>query len=134
MKRNADITVQSRDTTYRAGGVIEQLADGVRITYQEPKELKMGTVTTTLTVRGGVAALSRTGAVRCALRFEEGKLHRSVYETYYGTFPTELRTHTLRAKMDGSGGLLDLHYTLAVGGAPDEHRLKILVRAKEEMK
>ena len=54
MKRNADITVQSRETTYRAGGVIEQLADGVRITYQEPKELKMGTVTTTLTVRGGV--------------------------------------------------------------------------------
>lgn len=134
MKRIADITVQSRETAYRASGVMEPLADGARITYQEPKSLGMGSVTTTLSVRGGVVTLSRSGSVRCALRFEEGKLHRSVYETYYGTFPTELKTHALRAKVDAHGGLVDLHYTLAVGGAPDEHRLKILVRAKEEIK
>ncbi|MBE7002985.1 MAG: DUF1934 domain-containing protein [Ruminococcaceae bacterium] len=134
MKHYADITVQSLETTYAARGVIEALEDGVRIVYQEPESLEMGEVTTTLTVRGGAAVLSRDGAVRCALRFEEGKVHRSVYETIYGTFPTELRTHALRAQLDARGGLLDLCYMLAIGGASDEHRLKILVRAKEEIK
>ncbi len=134
MKRNADIRVQSRDLTYRADGVIETLVDGVRITYREPPALNLGDVTTTLTVRGDVIVLSRAGSVRCALRFQEGKLCRSVYETYYGTFPAELRTQRLRAKMDGHGGVLELRYRLVIGGAPDEHVLKVLVRAKEEIK
>ncbi len=131
MKRNATITVKSRDTAYRAAGVIEELADGVRITYREPAELGLGEVTTTMTVRGGVAVLSRAGPVRCALRFEEGKLHRSVYETALGTFPTELKTHSLRAKLDGRGGVLELRYRLELGGAPDEHILKLMVRTED---
>ncbi len=130
MKRKAAITVQSRDTAYRADGVIEELADGVRITYREPPELRMGAVTTTMTVRGAVATLSRDGTVRCALRFEEGKLHRSVYATTLGTFQTELKTHSLRARMDGRGGVLELRYRLTIGGVQNEHVLKLLVRTE----
>ncbi len=132
MKREASITVQSRYVTYTARGFIEELPDGVRITYHEPPATKLGDVTTTMTVRGGVATLSRTGSVRCALRFEPGKRHRSVYENYYGTFQTELDTHSLRARMNGRGGILELSYRLKIGGAPDEHILKLLVRTEEK--
>ena len=41
-------------------------------------------------------------------------------------------THALRSKLDARGGLLDLRYTLTIGGAADEHRLKLLIRTEEE--
>ncbi len=132
MKQNADITVQSRETTYTVRGAMERLADGVRVTYQEPAALQMGGVMTTLAVYDGFAELTREGAVRCAFRFETGRPHASVYETPHGSFPAEVETHALRAKLGGHGGLVEIRYRLTIGGAPDEHRLKMLVRTKEE--
>lgn len=132
MERNADITVKSREASYTVRGVLTRTGDGVRIAYDEPPTLQMGGVATVLTVSGGVAELTRTGAVRCAFRFEEGKPHSSVYETPHGSFPAEIETRSLRMKLEAHGALIDLRYTLTIGGAPDEHRLKLLVREREE--
>ena len=132
MKRNADITVRSREKTYTVRGSVEQIEGGARVVYEEPAALRLGGVTTTLTVRGGAAELTRTGAVRCAFRFEAGRPHSSVYETPHGSFPAEVETHAVRARLNGRGGLVELRYRLTLGGAADEHRLTVLVRTKEE--
>ena len=132
MKQNADITVRGRGETYTARGAVEETEGGVRVVYEEPAALGMGSVTTTLTVHGGVVELARVGAVRCAFRFEAGKPHSSVYETPHGSFPAVVETHAVRARINGRGGLIELRYRLTIGGAADEHRLALLVRTKEE--
>ena len=132
MKRNAEITVRGGGETYTARGAVEEIEGGARVVYEEPGALGMGSVTTALTVRGAAAELTRVGAVRCAFRFEAGKPHRSVYETLHGSFPAEIETHAVRARIDGHGGLIELRYRLTLGGASEEHRLKILVRTKGE--
>ena len=132
MEQKVTITVKSRDAHYRARGVMERTGDTVRLTYAEPDSLELGAVTTALELWEGGAALTRSGAVRSAFRFAEGVPHRSVYETPYGSFPAEVVTHALRHRLDGRGGLIELRYTLTIGGAADEHRLKLLVRTEEK--
>ena len=132
MKRKANITVRGGEETYTARGAVEEIEGGVRVAYEEPAALGMGRVMTTLTVRGGIAELARAGAVRCAFRFEAGRPHSSVYETPHGSFPAVVETHAVRARIGGHGGLIELRYRLTLGGAADEHRLALLVRAEEE--
>ena len=132
MKRKAEITVRSREDTYTVRGAVEEIEGGARVVYEEPAALGMGGVTTALSVRGGVAELTRTGAVRCAFRFEAGKPHSAVYETAHGSFPAEIETRAVRARMDGRGGIIELRYRLTLGGAADEHRLRLLVRVRED--
>ena len=132
MKRNAEITVRGRGETYTARGTVEQIEGGARVVYEEPAALEMGGVITTLTVCGGAAELARVGAVRCVFRFEAGKPHSSIYETPHGSFPAVVETHAVRARISGRGGLIELRYRLTIGGAADEHRLRLLVRTEEE--
>lgn len=132
MKQNAEIAVRGGGEPYTARGTAERIEGGVRVVYEEPAALEMGGVTTTLTVRGGVAELTRAGAVRCAFRFEAGSPHSSVYETPHGRFPAEIETHAVRARLDARGGIIELRYRLALGGVADEHRLRLLVRTEEE--
>lgn len=132
MKRNVTITVRAAEAAYTVRGTMERGDFGTRIAYDEPAELGLAGVHTALELSDGCAALRRTGAVRSELRFEVGRPHHSVYETAHGSFPAEVVTHALRAKLDERGGLIDLRYTLTIGGAPDEHRLKILVRTERE--
>ena len=132
MKRNAEITVRGREETYTVRGAVEEIEGGARVVYEEPAALGLGGVTTTLTVRGSVAELARAGAVRCAFRFEAGKAHSSVYETPHGSFPAAVETHAVRARIDGRGGIIELRYRLTLGGAADEHRLRLLVRTEEK--
>ena len=132
MKRNAEITVRGGAEAYTARGAVEEIEGGVRVAYEEPAALGMGSVETALTVRGGVAGLTRTGAVRCAFRFEPGKPHHSVYETPHGSFPAEIETHSVRTRLGARGGIIELRYRLTLGGAADEYRLRLLVRREED--
>ena len=130
MERRATITIHGSDAAYTARGVWARTAEGWRLAYDEPAELELGAVTTALTLSEGLAVLTRTGAVRSEFRFTEGTPHTSVYETPHGSLPAEVVTHALRTKLGERGGLVELRYTLTIGGAADEHRLKILIRTE----
>ena len=132
MKRNAKITIHGRDAASVVRGTWERTAEGWRLAYDEPAETEMGAVRTELTLTDSAAALTRTGAVRSTFRFAAGAPHSSVYETPYGSFPAEVATHALRHRLDEGGGVIEIRYTLTIGGAADEHRLKILVRTEGE--
>ena len=132
MKRNAKITIHGKDAASIVRGTWERTAEGWRLAYDEPREAEMGAVRTELTLTESAAALTRTGAVRSTFRFAAGAPHSSVYETPYGSFPAEVATHALRHRLDEGGGVIEIRYTLTIGGAADEHRLKILVRTEGE--
>ncbi|MBR3560644.1 MAG: DUF1934 domain-containing protein [Oscillospiraceae bacterium] len=132
MKRNAKITIHGKDAAFVVRGTWERTAEGWRLAYDEPDASEMGAVRTELSLTDAGATLTRTGAVRSAFRFAEGAPHSSVYETRYGSFPAEVETHALRAKLGEDGGLIEIRYRLTIGGAADGYRLKILVRTEEE--
>ena len=132
MKRKAKITVHGKDAASVVHGTWERTAEGWRLAYDEPAETEMGAVRTELTLTESAAALTRTGAVRSTFRFAAGAPHSSVYETPCGSFPAEVATHALRHRLDEGGGVIEIRYTLTIGGAADEHRLKILVRTEGE--
>lgn len=141
MKRNAEMTVRARtdypdgareDMSYTAPGALEE-ADGVlRFAYDEPEAAGLGAVRTTLTLAETGAVLTRTGAVRGAFRFAEGAVHESLYETAHGAFSARVTTKKLRIRRDARGALAELRYTLELGGATGEHRLKLLIRTEDE--
>ncbi len=130
MKRNAKITIHGKDAASVVRGTWERTAEGWRLAYDEPGETEMGAVRTELTLTASAAELTRAGEVRSTFRFAEGAPHSSVYETRYGSFPAEVATHALRTKLGEDGGLIEIRYTLTIGGAADQHRLKILVRTE----
>ena len=142
MKRNATLSV-STHASYPDGGrdeirytvpaVAQLAAAGVRATYDEPDASEMGAVRTTLTLEPHTLTLTREGAVRCAFRFEEGVPHDSWYETGLGRFPARVTTHALRMKQSEHSSLVEARYTLELGGAAIEHRLKLLIRMEDEL-
>lgn len=131
MEQNAVITVRGKDAAYTVRGAWRPTADGWMLSYAEPAASGLGAVDTSLAIEGASAVLTRTGAVRSGFRFTEGAAHTSVYETPHGSFPAEVVTHALRTKLNGRGGLVELRYTLRIGGVADEHRLKIRIRTEE---
>ena len=132
MKRYAKITVHGKDTSYIVRGCWERTAEGWLLSYDEPEATEMGAVRTELAIASAAACLTRTGAVRSELRFDPRSPHEAFYETPYGTFPTVLVTHSLRTRLGERGGLFEARYRLSVGGAVDEHELRVLIRTEEE--
>ena len=132
MKRKARITIHGKDAAYVVRGTWERTAGGWLLAYDEPDSAGMGAVRTELAFSGGAARLTRAGAVRSEFRFDPRAPHASLYETADGSFPAEVVTHALRARLGERGGLFEARYTLTIGGAADEHALKIWIRTEEE--
>jgi len=132
MKKHAKITVHGKDTSYIVRGDWERTAEGWLLSYDEPEATEMGAVRTELAIAPGAARLTRVGAVRSDLRFDPNVPHEAFYETPYGTFPTVLVTHSLRTRLGARGGLFEARYRLTVGGAADEHTLRVLIRTEEK--
>ncbi len=80
----------------------------------------------------GLVTLMRSGMVRSALVFEQGKRHTSIYQTPFSSF--ELCAHTLRVENKLlTEGTLALEYILSFHGVESEHcRLLISVRPAQQ--
>lgn len=116
------------DMGYTVRGALEEADGALRFAYDEPD----GAVRATLTLTEGGAVLARAGAVRSEFRFGEGAAHESLYETAHGSFPARVTTKRLRVRRNGRGALVELRYTLEIGGVTGEHRLKLLIRTEDE--
>ena len=79
----------------------------------------------------GLVSMMRTGTVKTALVFEEGKRHFSIYDTPFSSF--QVCVHTLR--VDNrllTDGELHLDYLIEIHGAQAEHcRMTILARTAD---
>jgi uncharacterized beta-barrel protein YwiB (DUF1934 family) len=132
MRRNAKITIHGNDASCTVRGTWERTAEGWRLAYDEPEAAGMGAVRTELTLSDGAARLTRSGAVRSELCLDPGAPHASLYETPYGSFPAAVVTHALRGRLNERGGLFEARYTLTLGGAADERRLRIRIQTEED--
>ena len=102
------------ETKLMTEGTMEVTEDGFLLTYQETELTGMEGTTTTFAVRGPQVILTRTGKVSSQMVFEEGKQHTSLYETPFGELTVDIQTSSLRHNLSRNGGLMEIHYSIAV--------------------
>ena len=108
----------------------------VELVYEESELTGMeGSVTSIGFDRNNPTLISmmRTGPVRTALTFEEGKRHYCVYNTPYSDFEVCVRAVRVENDLLREGRMV-LDYVVEIHGAQAEHcKMTITVRPKEEM-
>lgn len=95
-------------------GTLETTEDGLCIRYQETALTGMEGTETTFEVGPSRVILRRSGSVSSQMVFEEGKQHRSLYETPFGDLSVDIQTSRLRHNLTERGGIMEIKYSIAV--------------------
>ena len=112
-------------------GTLEQMEDGLRISYQETALTGMEGTLTTFEIGGSRVILRRSGSVSSQMVFEEGRQHTSLYETPFGDLAVDIQTSRLRHNLTERGGIMEIRYSIAVEHAvTGRNCFKIRVRRK----
>ena len=122
---------ESDETELTTEGLLEETAEGWRLTYRETELTGLAGSTTCFTIAPGRVTLRRSGAVQSLMIFEEGERRAFRYATAYGSFAMETETERIRWHMSARGGLVELRYRLRAEGQIDlDSRACLQVREK----
>ncbi|WP_425446247.1 DUF1934 domain-containing protein [Dethiothermospora halolimnae] len=99
------------------------------IVYDESELSGMEGSTTTLKIEGSKISMKRFGNNNSKLTFEQGKKHRTSYQTPYGNMLMEVVTRTVDLDISDKGkGNINLDYRLSIGGEVESrNRLSIKI-------
>lgn len=112
-------------------GTYHQRLGQFYILYKESELTGMAGVTTSLRVHGGRITLNRMGAAEVKQEFEPGVLHRSVYNTAFGSLWLSVLTKRLETDLTAHGGRISLEYDLFVDDILVSHN-GLAIMIKEE--
>lgn len=119
--------------------VIELVTDGIMdfrdggwdISYEESDLTGLAGVTTTFRVEPGKVTLTRTGALKSQMVFQEGVPHDSLYQMPFGAMMITVCARFLYFDIVPDGGVIDLQYAIEIentaSGMVDYH---LDIRAK----
>ena len=75
----------------------------------------------------GLISMLRTGSVKTALTFEQGRRHECVYQTPFAPFEVCVQTNSVKNALE-TMGTLDLDYIVELKGAEGEHtKMRIIL-------
>ena len=106
--------------------------DGIRvaISYDETAVSGMEGSRATISYQKsepGLISMLRTGSVKTALSFEQGRRHHCVYQTPLAPFEVCVQTNTVKNAIE-TMGTLDLDYIVELKGAEGEHtKMRIIL-------
>ena len=140
MKREVVLVIRGRQSYEgQEPDVIELTTDGTMefkdggwdISYEESALTGMEGVTTTFRVEPGKVILSRTGALRSRMVFQQGVPHDSLYQMAFGTLMITVCAKSVFFDILPDGGVIDLIYSIDIentaAGMVDYH---LDIRAK----
>ena len=140
MKREVVLVIRGRQSYEgQEPDVIELTTDGTMefkdggwdISYEESALTGMEGVTTTFRVELGKVILSRTGALRSRMVFQQGVPHDSLYQMAFGTLMITVCAKSVFFDILPDGGVIDLVYSIDIentaAGMVDYH---LDIRAK----
>ncbi|AEG61921.1 DUF1934 domain-containing protein [Desulforamulus ruminis] len=119
--KNVRVTVKgTRTHENNDQEVIELLSPGTchykgnqyYILYKESSFAGMEDCTTTLRTDGKTVTIIRSGSVNSRQVFEEGKAHRSVYQTSFGCLDITVLPRRVDVDLTEQGGSIKLEYEL----------------------
>ena len=112
-------------------GTMEFRNGGWDVSYQETALTGLEGVTTTFRVEPGKVTLSRTGAMRSQMVFQEGVAHESLYQMPFGALMLTVKATSVFYDIVPDGGVIDLVYHINIenseAGIVDYH---LDIRAK----
>lgn len=117
-------------TSQRLSGTMTTTAQGVLLRYEERGD--DGAVSrTVLALEDGRAVLTRTGAVKTEMIFEQGRAHQSVYALPFGALPMTVEAERVAWKRTAQGLIAELRYRIDLGGQKGTCSLRLQARAAE---
>lgn len=142
MRRPVSLSIYSRQRYSRQEepDVVELVTDGTMefrdggwdIVYEESALTGLEGVTTTFRVEPGKVTLTRTGALKSKMVFQEGVTQDSLYQMPFGTLMLTVHAASVFYDIVPEGGSIDLGYRVNVenteAGEIDYH---LDIRAKE---
>ncbi len=101
-----------------------KIAEGIyEISYRE--ETDGAAVDTDIVIEEDKIRVVRRGAIESDMIFSEGKRHLSLYKVSPYSFDAEIFTRKIRRSTDEDTGRIDIFYTMKIGGADKNVRMKI---------
>lgn len=141
MKQNVVLQIRGRQSyPDQEPEVIELTTDGTMtlrdggwdITYAESALTGLEGVTTTFRVEPGVVTLTRTGALKSQMVFQEGVPHDSLYQMPFGALMLTVQATSVFYDIVPDGGVIDLSYNINIenteAGVIDYH---LLIQTKD---
>lgn len=112
-------------------GTMEFKNGGWDISYEESALTGLEGVTTTFRVEPGIVTLTRTGALKSQMVFQQGVAHDSLYQMPFGTLMLTVKATSVFYDLVPDGGVIDLSYNINIenteAGVIDYH---LDIRAK----
>lgn len=112
-------------------GTMEFRNGGWDISYEESALTGLEGVTTTFRVEPDVVTLTRTGALKSQMVFQQGVPHESLYQMPFGALMLTVKATRLFYDIVPDGGVIDLSYNINIenteAGVIDYH---LDIRAK----
>ena len=112
-------------------GPMEFRSGGWDITYEESALTGLEGVTTTFRVEPGKVILSRTGALKSQMVFQENVAHESLYQMPFGALMLTVKATSVFYDIVPDGGVIDISYNICIenteAGVIDYH---LDIRAK----
>ena len=112
-------------------GTMEFVKGGWDISYEESELTGLAGVTTTFRVEPGKVVLTRTGALKSQMVFQENVPHDSLYQMPFGALLLTVKATHVFYDIVPDGGVIDLSYHISIenseAGVIDYH---LDIRAK----
>ena len=112
-------------------GTMEFVSGGWDISYEESELTGLAGVTTTFRIEPGKVTLTRTGALKSQMVFQENIPHDSLYQMPFGALLLTVKATHVFYDIVPDGGVIDLSYNISIenseAGVIDYH---LDIRAK----
>ena len=112
-------------------GTMEFRSGGWDISYEESELTGLAGVTTTFRVEPDKVVLTRTGALKSQMVFQQGVAHESLYQMPFGALMLTVKATSLIYDIVSDGGVIDLSNNISIenteAGVIDYH---LDIRAK----
>lgn len=111
-------------------GVMRIASDETVLSYKDSDE--NGSVSCNVTVRGDSVSVRRDGAICSTMLFGTDEPYKTVYSIPPYKFDMEIVTLRLDTNLSELGGKIDVLYTMDVGGAKKNAKMRITVSEVQE--
>ena len=140
MKRNVILSIEGKQRYEdQEPEIIELVTEGTMefknggwdVSYEETELTGLVGVTTTFRVEPDKVTLSRTGALKSQMVFQQGVPHDSLYQMPFGALMLTVNANSVFFDLTPDGGVIDLVYNITIenteAGVIDYH---LDIRAK----
>ena len=95
-------------------GQLTRDGDGFILSYQESELTGLEGTLTTIQIEPERITMMRVGQVNTQMVFQEGRRHRAMYNTPYGTMEVGVNTRSMYADLTEAGGDIEIDYSLEI--------------------